>query len=377
MKMKMKLRAKSFVSVILVISLLTIPFKAKVLATDNSLQNNNEYVFFSELVSQTNPNLSIAEIRSLKDFSGNEYVLIECNPTGYLIYHRDSATYSEYSESAPSPFVDVASDEDIRYVGPTEYYVRMNGVYQNTLWGDIVEAINIDDKVKACVELHEKLLSQKNVALLSISKEKNYINHDQMRDQIIIAAPQSFGLTLVPYSTFLSTTNKYTFGYIELGNGVCGYISSNLLLRYWAYRGSISIPSIYTSFSGVSNGLLTKELVRVGLNELNLGYATYAWDQKEVINRFLTNNALNGSATWLLGDLSIVSQIDSGKPVIIFGNIGTNVHPQTNHAVVGYGYQFVYIGDVVHTEYVTHFGYPGYSNIVINGIIGSNTRLSP
>ena len=242
MKMKMKLRAKSFVSVILVISLLTIPFKAKVLATDNSLQNNNEYVFFSELVSQTNPNLSIAEIRSLKDFSGNEYVLIECNPTGYLIYHRDSATYSEYSESAPSPFVDVASDEDIRYVGPTEYYVRMNGVYQNTLWGDIVEAINIDDKVKACVELHEKLLSQKNVALLSISKEKNYINHDQMRDQIIIAAPQSFGLTLVPYSTFLSTTNKYTFGYIELGNGVCGYISSNLLLRYWAYRGSISIP---------------------------------------------------------------------------------------------------------------------------------------
>jgi len=63
----------------------------------------------------------ISEIKPLYDFAGNLYYAVECEPTGYLIYHVNSGTYAEYSLYCDSPYL--AYKDNIYYgVTETQFY---------------------------------------------------------------------------------------------------------------------------------------------------------------------------------------------------------------------------------------------------------------
>ena len=48
--------------------------------------------------------IHIERISPIYDFAGNEYTLVECAPTGYMIYHDESGNFVESSAVATSPY---------------------------------------------------------------------------------------------------------------------------------------------------------------------------------------------------------------------------------------------------------------------------------
>ena len=75
--------------------------------------------FFNEYIDSWASERTISSIKKITDFSGNPYLVIECSPTGYLIYNEDAGVIMEESERSPSPYLDISHG---LYGGPTQYY---------------------------------------------------------------------------------------------------------------------------------------------------------------------------------------------------------------------------------------------------------------
>ena len=63
---------------------------------------------------------SIKCTKILTDFNGEHFLLVECDPTGSLIFDQDTALLLEYAGEAPSPYQGI--DDGLIYAGPTYYY---------------------------------------------------------------------------------------------------------------------------------------------------------------------------------------------------------------------------------------------------------------
>lgn len=73
---------------------------------------------------------SINSTKTLYDFAGNTYTLVECAPTGYMIMCDDSATMVEYSGTSPSPYLGLTNN--LYYGGPS-YFMSFKTVHIDTL----------------------------------------------------------------------------------------------------------------------------------------------------------------------------------------------------------------------------------------------------
>ena len=61
------------------------------------------YIFESKVQYEGKGQLQISVIKKVKDFSGNKYTVIECEPNGYFIYHNESGKFIEYAIDSISP----------------------------------------------------------------------------------------------------------------------------------------------------------------------------------------------------------------------------------------------------------------------------------
>ena len=66
--------------------------------------------------------VEIERFLTIHDFAGNEYTLVECAPSGYIIYHNESGTFVEGSVVAQSPYLGISGEK--YYGGPNEYYSK-------------------------------------------------------------------------------------------------------------------------------------------------------------------------------------------------------------------------------------------------------------
>lgn len=57
--------------------------------------------YLSDLADRT---LSIKSTKLVQDFSGNQYIVTECSPTGYMIYSIQSGVFAEYAPESQSPY---------------------------------------------------------------------------------------------------------------------------------------------------------------------------------------------------------------------------------------------------------------------------------
>ena len=57
--------------------------------------------YLSDLADRT---LSIKSTKLVQDFSGNQYIVTECSPTGYMIYSIQSGVFVEYAPESQSPY---------------------------------------------------------------------------------------------------------------------------------------------------------------------------------------------------------------------------------------------------------------------------------
>lgn len=335
------------------------------LAADNRYDNGSEAKSFTDSriesviakkISTTNAGINVARTKTLLDFAGNEYKLVECEPIGYYIIHPESGIIVEHAINSPSPYK--GQNTDLFYAGPTYYYVESDGKYAHTIIEDVLSAEDVAVAARLCDTYDSELVSQTNESVA------RYI--EGSADSLLINESQSTrgSYWVTSYTWFQN--RKTGFGYVS--GGYCGYIAANLVLKYWNYRGTISLSS---SYSTTNSTALTDELIRIG-STLNIGASTVAWDIKDVINKFAKQEGYSQNAHWAVGVSNITNEISNNKrPCILFGNLAD----AGNHAAVVYGYN-----DTENSGYYTfvcHYGWNNYAEVHVYGgtsVFGSNTQ---
>ncbi|OCN00391.1 hypothetical protein A7X67_02050 [Clostridium sp. W14A] len=314
--------------------------------------------FVETKIDAANAKITISETKPLLDFAGNKYDLVECSPTGYYIIHPESGIVVESATNAKSPYKGFYSN--LYYGGPTYYYVKSDKGYVHTIEGTTIT--DVDAASEQCNEINSKLISQANIEVADYIKGKS----SKLDTTQSLANLNSADYWVVDHDWF--SYNSVSFGYVD--GGYCGYVASNLILKYWNYVGGHYLPSQYASISSTT---LTNELIAIGKN-LGYGAATWASQITNVINTFCNQNSLSACSSWHAGTSGMINEISTyQRPIILFGNLAN----AGNHAVVAYGYN-EYENPGFYT-FVCHYGWDGYADIHIYGgdsVFGSNTQYN-
>lgn len=331
--------------------------------------------------------------KDLLDFSGNAYTLIECEPTGYMIYHNASGQFVEMSATGPSPYV--GFDTNLFYGGPTEYYVLENSMYIHTVVDEVYnENVASDVFQESCDIANEYFLSDPATAVLQ------YI--EQGIPTLASGLAESRASTLsVDAPTYI--TNAYCISNCEtesemsyFGMNACGYIAAAMLLlwfrdtidsNYLTVNNSngynyVTIKNYYPVFNGdpdtyYDGRTFSYNLWRwhseFGKSDYENGYyITAAGDIAKTIESYLSYKGIrcNNTVDLLPSTATVISRLDTfDRPYILFGNLQPvdESRPNKNHAVLAYGHWNGYI--------LCNFGWEDYSCSSVKGAWGSGYML--
>ncbi len=319
--------------------------------------------------------VSIISITTITDFSGNEYILAECSPTGYLIYHVESGIFAESSVLAPSPYLGITGEK--YYCGPNEYYSKEYSdeevYYKYTKNNEIITSENISSYIDVSEKINNAFINNANLSVV------NYVNKNQpIRNNSVVASRST--PVFVDDSAFLIYLRNP--GYLTInGEGICGYIAAAMLLSYdkWANNSNTVDAGTYTYQSDL-NGYVIDEEFTEGLYQLgaSLGYGT---DTTSVAIHYTVQTYLNSrniSATHtslyipFATNSGIAEKIDNDRPVIWFGLVTNhNVEGENmniKHAVLVYGYTGSFWGGY---EFIAHFGWENATYVSFSGVLGS------
>lgn len=147
-------------------------------------------MYIDELESQANTllelsgddmiDIQIEQVSVIYDFAGNEYTLVECNPSGYIIYHNASGTFVEASAIAESPYAGCKGEK--YYGGPNEYYFKKNVDGEEIYCYTKTEEEFCTDEMTAYVEkselINSALVENENTTVL------NYVERNQQLDLV-------------------------------------------------------------------------------------------------------------------------------------------------------------------------------------------------
>lgn len=364
-------------------------------AESSSLRETRILDFIDRNVSGMNQeygtSLARGTTKTLNDFAGNTYTLVECLPTGYMIMCDDSATMVEYSGDSPSPYS--GYDSNLFYAGPTFYYVYSNGEYILTITSEVLSissasngarTTNIDNQLSAiCNEMHDDLTADSNTSAL------NYIKTGVMpRKEIIGLYGESW--TCVNNMAFFSSKRTHQqIGYKS--GGYCGYIAAGLLLGYYDTFIRECVDDSYMEGAGVNRHFTGPGLV----DELFSDFSSGSTSTTSTVIRHTLNNYFDhygydlGSydmITPFFSGTTLKNLVDKNTPSILFGNLGAATDPIVGtgkdgdkHAVVVYGYKKGGTGGALYSLLV-HFGWSNYSQSTVNylsySVFGSMYRIT-
>lgn len=314
--------------------------------------------------------LSISQIKSAQDFAGNRYTIIECEPTGYYIYHNDSGTFVEYSPESLSPYL--GKTGSFYYSGPMGYYVKQGDTIQNTLTEEIYPGSIATEAMVASEEMTQRLIENKDTGTLDFVDGQVPISA-YIRSNEIMAANGI--IKYVENSSFISgLTSKAQIGYFKENDGCCGYIAAGIVLHYWHRRNPSRniIPSVYLGTTGFNGAAFNRSLYSIG-KSLGFSSDTVPWQIRDVLNKYCSDKRISATSGWWAGSLYASSEVQQNRPVILFGKFNQPTGGSIPHAVVMYGI------NTVGGNAQVHFGWEGYSNITlsVNAIAGNtNFRLN-
>lgn len=330
----------------------------ELLKTKSSLDS----LFVSQMNKEYNASSSIKCTKKLKDFAGNEYTLIECSPTGYLIYCDDASTLSEYSASSPSPYL--GYNKNLYYGGAGQFYAQKVNGFVHTITGEVISSQTRTAFSSKSESLYNKFIANKDTSLSSIGTSGA---------NVIKSSSQTIGgktYTCVNNSSFfVNLDNATKMGYVH--GGYCGYVAGNILLGWY---------DTFISDNYVNNACMTARSLGVNrayisaaiTNEL-IGYGSGSslsiYGIKNVMNSYFYAHNVGSSQIYVspfFSGTTIKNSIDDNRPVILVGSI---YNPQTgkkqNHIIVAYGYiRDGYGWDI--WGFLSHYGWPGYSAVSVN-----------
>lgn len=332
-----------------------------------------ELFVYNSMIHSLNESLRITNIRSINDFAGNKFTLIETSPSGYFIFHNASGIFVEYSDSGTSPYLEASSSAQLIYGGPTFYYIIENGSYVHTMLNETISLSRTSEYAKACNSRVKELMD---------SKDKNISTFISSHDSAVVDSTiatryerNSAGYTYVPNGyQFFAEDNANTFGYVD--GGYCGYIAANMILRYWDDQGELTLASNYTSSSGLAAARLTNYLIAIGEDDLGFSGGTVPWQIADVLDAFCSQYRITADYGYSPLATGIKSEIDSGFPVILFGQLAPAPSSSVSmHAVTVYGYYEDSSGFVYE---IAHFGWnSNTAHTYVYGNYGGSTWFDP
>lgn len=135
----------------------------------------NEMVANSNELRGTNRKLQISQIMKISDFDGNTYTLVECAPSGYMIYHDASGIFVESSPVVNSPFY--GNSGTYKYVGPNEYYIiDSNSVCRDVLSDTVVDVAILSNLAEKSDIINQTLVANKNDYILDYVNSKSNVS---------------------------------------------------------------------------------------------------------------------------------------------------------------------------------------------------------
>ena len=326
-------------------------------SNQQTLKSRRMDIVFSQKIESMQPDdvkyrIDITDFttRNLADFSGNSYTLVECEPSGYLIYHNDSGVFAESSLHSPSPYK--AFSGPIFYNGPTNYYSLVSDELVHTISG---EKLTLNSKlIQSSDNINNALLVQKDTSIVSFIEEGTSYTASTRASNTYVEEPY----------VIRALDKDPEMGYLP-GN-YCGYIAGGMATLYLQLRsGLLLVPSQYLSSSGISfNGnSFTSHLSTYGISNL-----TTASSLASALNAYFDANDHFVTANWSLfgSGNTIKNLIDSDKPVMVGGQYASDPNDSSSsrflHFILAYGYGT----DTSSSYFIVHYGWEDYSEVQIN-----------
>ena len=344
-----------------------------VLSEFQTKEDRRLYAVMQDTIKEiSDSSIRMSGVKTVYGFDGEEYISVECQPSGYMIYHPASGKFVETSPSAPSPYQGLTGD-NLYYGGPTEYYQLRDGKYQHTVINEsFCDAGDVELMAENSEQISQRLCAEKNTAVLNYVESGDTGAYRAM--SAASASASSGGLSTFQQNWFKGLTEN--FGYWETGDGVCGFVALNLLIawfdrfkddrfmddKYWIDpRYKMSLQSWDLS--------LTKYLYDLDPKDWTTSMHIHKVCREYLEERNLHNAVDHTSLYWgLFNNSTMKGFLNSGYPIILFGSLEKpNGQGQVDHAVVAYRYADTDRG----VKYTCHYGWPNYSEVTIEGILGS------
>jgi hypothetical protein len=270
---------------------------------------------------------------------------------GYMVVHSSSRTVLESSLTAPNPYRGVTGRAS--FLGPGQYYAGGLDRGVNLFTGDTFNPRDLQVIASDAVDqIQEILVPTELPQSASLMKSGG-------------------GLPPVKASEVKSRVDNYTYitGSTLYKNteGTCGWVAGSIITRYWHARSS-KRALLPTKFRSGTNMTASPNFATHLQN--GKGNGTWARTVKDQLIWNANHQSVAHSAAWALGNIGMWNELNKGNPFILFGSIPVNESKKKGgHAVVAYG-------QTTGGDLITHYGWSGYTNIVLNaGLVGSNTKF--
>lgn len=357
----MKKLLSSFLALVVMFTLSIPAFAADIVAPSTPQKVARLTAVFQSVANKWDSSVTVAEIKTLHDFAGNEYTLAEYSPSGYAIYHNSSAVVLEKSENSPSPYSGLS--ENLYYAGPTHYYVYNEGqnIYTHTITEEILDVEDVTAKARVCSEAQAELNSMADTQL------KTYIETGVMPIQSSLTrASDSYTYVGNHRDFFEDLTTHEMMGYYDSGEGGnCGYIAAGLVLLYYDYFHNDDFIDDATYLSSSGNAFQGEEFTKYLYEEIGdaLGYSNTlnATQTAKVMQKYLQDDRDISMTYWSVNmpsKTSVVAQLKLDRPVI-YCDRWDNPQPNggtVDHVIVVYGYDSS-------NHLIAHFGWSNYSHV--------------
>ena len=311
--------------------------------------------------------MTVANVRHVSDFAGNDYAVVECEPLGYFILHPASGVIVEYNLCSKSPYTIEAASKGISfYGGPTNYYVQSTDAVEHLILEETISDASAKGMVSQSATINDELMENSN------ARAAAYLSGDTSVSPTEATSGMNTKGTDYWVTTYTWFQNRKSgFGYKS--GDYCGYIAANLVLKYFDYRNKISLPDA----AAVTNStVLTDTLIGFGNSNLSTGASI-----SSVINSYASYVGIPQSATWATGVSGVTTEIGTYKrPCILFGDVPSFTSGFIFHAVTAYGYN-TYENEG-YTTFVCHYGWNKSSSYdfstvhitTLNCLFGTNAK---
>ena len=314
---------------------------------------------------------SISRILEIKDFGDNQYVLVEFNPIGYLIYNVSNGDIVECAPTSYSPYLKTKS-KNLYYLPMVGYFSNISGKYTNLMEEKEVNDLEFEAYKKESKRFHSESLTKIDEKNLTRTYAGSKVDVKKVRKNSTVT---NYGFTNliyadteVPYSWYFKK-NGLNFAIVDSDTGCCGYVALGLVLSYCeifnsaGYFSEAQAESYITPYYGNQYGVGVPIVADEFLYELSDDPEGIT--QAEIIDTvhdFMYNKGKLYTIEHTAGIFTNISKpIEDGYPAIYCGTMPDFYGGSGAHGVVVYGTYDN--GDVL-----CHYGWLGYSQVIMTNL---------